>query len=247
MNLLDLHGPLQLTTNITPQPDIPLADFLRSGIGRSDAGRDVDLDDMAKHPISDRKFGPTIGFQSHATSEPAEIAVARDLVRRRYAWRGYRVSETQDSAFPDKHRAPHYVTIVAKSCNATVGTVTLGMDSTHGLLVDEANKREADRLRTRGRRLCELVRLAVEDGVNSKAVLASLFQCAYTIGRCVHGLTDVLIEVNPRHVCFYRKVFGFICASEEKICERVGAISVLLSLDISSLEGRFFLPTKAAA
>jgi len=121
------------------------------------------------------------------------------------------------------------------------------MDSTHGLLVDEANKLEADRLRTRGRRLCELVRLAVEEGVNSKAVLGALFQCAYTIGRGMHDLTDVLIEVNPRHVPVYRKAFGFIRASEEKICERVGAVSVLLSLDISRLEERFLLPARAAA
>jgi len=246
MNLLDLpRAYAPFTSDVAIQASTPIAELLRTGFDPRDPLEPISLGPPSgASPNAGRTTHPLL---CHATSEAAEIAVARELVRKRYAWRGYRVVETPGSAFPDETRASHYLTIVAKSPNATVGTVTLGIDSTHGLLVDEANKREADRLRARGRRLCELVRLAVEDGVNSKAVLASLFQCVYTIGRCMHDLTDVLIEVNPRHVPFYRRVFGFICASEEKICERVGAISVLLSLDISSLEERFLLPPGAPA
>jgi hypothetical protein len=57
-------------------------------------------------------------------------------------------------------------------------------------------------------------------------------QSAYLITRVVHALTDVVIEVNPRHVRFYQRVFGFVVGAAERMCERVGAPSVLLRLDL---------------
>jgi hypothetical protein len=240
MNKFDRHCPFQPTTNAAGQTTRPFPELF----GSTDDECAIDTTVPQHRALNDEQ--PLPQLRCHAAKKPAELLGAQELVRRRYAWRGYHVLETQGATFPDKTRAPHYLTFVAKSVNTLVGTVTLGMDSIHGLLVDEANKREADRLRAHGKRLCELVRLAVEDGVNSKAVLASLFQCVYTMGRRVHNLTDVLIEVNPRHVPFYRKVFGFVCASEEKMCQRVGAVSVLLSLDISSLEERLMLPARVA-
>jgi hypothetical protein len=47
--------------------------------------------------------------------------------------------------------------------------------------------------------------------------------------------------VNPRHVRFYRRVFGFAVAAAERVCERVGAPSVLLRLDLECFGRRLQL------
>ena len=44
--------------------------------------------------------------------------------------------------------------------------------------------------------------------------------------------------MNPRHVSFYSKVLGFVVAAGEKVCERVRAPSVLLRLELDTLEDR---------
>jgi hypothetical protein len=72
-------------------------------------------------------------------------------------------------------------------------------------------------------------------------VLASLFYLAHAVGRTVHDVTDVFIEVNPRHVAFYSRVLGFVVAAGEKFCERVRAPSVLLQLELEALELRLGL------
>ena len=46
-------------------------------------------------------------------------------------------------------------------------------------------------------------------------MLASLFGLVYTVGRVTHGVTDVFIEVNPRHAGFYSRVLGFVVAAGE--------------------------------
>jgi len=46
-------------------------------------------------------------------------------------------------------------------------------------------------LRHAGRRVGELVKLAVEEGADWKAALDALGQSAYLVARVVHALTDV--------------------------------------------------------
>jgi len=58
------------------------------------------------------------------------------------------------------------------------------------------------------------------------------------MGRSMHGVTDVFIEVNPRHVGFYQRALGFAVAAGERFCERVKAPSVLLKLELADLERR---------
>ena len=60
-------------------------------------------------------------------------------------------------------------------------------------------------------------------------------------------ITDILVEVNPRHATFYRKVFGFVVAGAETICPRVNAPAVLLRLDLIDLDLRNGLYAGAGA
>jgi len=88
------------------------------------------------------------------------------------------------------------------------------------------------------RRVGELIRLAIEEGSDWRPALDALVQSAYVVTRFMHALTDVVIEVNPRHVRFYQRVFGFVTAAAERFCTRVGAPSVLMLLDLDQFGRR---------
>ncbi len=59
-------------------------------------------------------------------------------------------------------------------------------------------------------------------------------------------MTDVFIEVNPRHVTYYSRIMGFVVAAGERLCERVCAPSVLLHLEVEALAARLQTMTEVA-
>ncbi len=152
------------------------------------------------------------------------------LIEKMYSWRGY---ETDALA-----RNPNKITLVAYQTDKVVGTLTLGLDSAKGMVVDELYKTEADQLRAEGRRLCDITRLAVDQEIKSKDVLAALFHLSFIYGRNIHQATDFLIEVNPRHMLFYQRMLGFEPYGEEKTCPRVNAPAVLLRLNLEHADAQ---------
>jgi len=165
-----------------------------------------------------------------------QLAAAQDLVRRRYAWRGYEF-ETEKCNVP-RQRTSNDVTFVVESVDSLIGTVTLGLDGPDGLLAERTHEGVIAQARLNGRRVCEVTRLAVAEDADSRTVLALLLSLAHLVARTVHEVTDVFIEVNPRHVAFYSRALGFIVAAGERICERVRAPSVLLRAELDMLEHR---------
>jgi hypothetical protein len=169
---------------------------------------------------------------------PDERAAAEELVRRRYAWRGYRLALSEERDCAGGRTGEHWVTLLAEAGGRLLGTLTVGPDGRHGLLAAGTYAEEIDRLRDEGRRLGELTRLAIEKGADWKGALDALVQATWLVTRVVHALTDVLIEVNPRHVSFYQRVFGFEAIGSGRVCPRVGAPSVLLLLDLEAFGHR---------
>lgn len=161
----------------------------------------------------------------------AEVEAAAALVESRYAARGYRVA-------PDGAERRPSITLIATERTAVVGTLSLRFDGPQGLAADETYGDAIDAIRRPGRDVCELTRLAVERGADSRSVLSALFDLAYAVGRQLHGITDVFVEVNPRHIAFYRRLFGFAVAAGARVCPRVMAPSVLLRLELARLEAR---------
>lgn len=147
------------------------------------------------------------------------------LIEKMYSWRGY----DTDALRLD----PNKITLVAYQEEKVVGTMTLGLDSPSGMVVDQLYKRETDQLRAAGRKPCDITRLAVDQDIKSKSVLAALFHLTFIYGHNIHRATDFLIEVNPRHMLFYQRMLGFELFGEEKICPRVNAPAVLLRLDLA--------------
>ena len=166
-----------------------------------------------------------------------QLEAAQELVRRRYAWRGYEFEPGDLVKIPDQ-RTPNDVTFVVDSAETMIGTVTLGLDGPDGLLAERTHQGVIAQARAEGCRVCEVTRLAVAEGVDSRTVLALLLSLAHLVARTVHEVTDVFIEVNPRHVAFYSRALGFIVAAGERICERVRAPSVLLRTELDLLEQR---------
>ena len=151
------------------------------------------------------------------------------LVRRRYAWRGYDVGSTQGIH-------PNRITLSASNRDEVVATIAVGLDSVAGLFVDQLYGDELDRMRRHDRKICEFTKLAIEASVRSKPILAALFHIAYIHARRINRCTDLVVEVNPRHVAFYERMLGFMKCGVEKLDPRVGAPAVLLRLDLAHAE-----------
>lgn len=99
-------------------------------------------------------------------------------------------------------------------------------------------KQEIDALRAQGKRVAEFIKLAADRELHSMRVLAALFHLAYIYGRNIHRYTDAVIEVNPMHVGFYRKILGFEQIGPERTCPRAQAPAVLLSLSADYVAGK---------
>jgi len=142
------------------------------------------------------------------------------LVERQYAGRGY--------AIPGTKQHPYLATFLAYDEGLIVGTVSVGLDSEHGLSADELYSKEIDVQRAMGDRICEFTRLAVDRNTASKPVLAGLFHTAYLYASVIRGFTHAVIEVNPRHVAYYGRALGFVPIGPKRMNTRVNAPAVLL-------------------
>lgn len=163
-----------------------------------------------------------VRFKIRLANTEGRRSSASYLIHKMYGWRGY--AATGPSA------APNRVTLVASDAEKALATITVGFDAPGGLLVDDLYKAEIDTLRLSGGRICEFTKLAVDRNEQSKEVLAMMFHIAYMYARRLYQCTDLLIEVNPRHVRFYDRMLGFQVLGPERMCGRVGAPAVLLWL-----------------
>ena len=167
-------------------------------------------------------------FKIRLAHSDERVNSASMLVQRKYAGRGYQASGFQ--------KDPERITLMAFQDDKVIGTLTLGLGLPNGLLVEELYKQEIETLRQAGRKVCELTKLAVDQAHGSKHVLASLFHISYIYGRVMQGYTDVVIEVNPRHVAFYKRMLGFTEFGPERMCARVNAPAVLLRLELDYVD-----------
>jgi hypothetical protein len=151
------------------------------------------------------------------------------LINKMYSWRGYTGAHKLQGS-------PNRITLTASYKDMVIGTATLGMDSSVGLLADEVFKDEIDRFRTRDGKACEIIKLAFDPNIRSKMVLASLFHIIFIYGRRIHQCTDVFIEVNPRHRLFYERMLGFRRQGEMKTNPRVNAPAYLLWVSLDYVE-----------
>jgi hypothetical protein len=166
------------------------------------------------------------GFKIRVAKQPGGRRHAGSLVEKRYSGRGYTTSQSED---------PNLSTFIAYDEGMLVGTVSVRLDSDKGLSADDLYHAELDAQRERGYRLCEFTRLAVDKTVASKPVLAGLFHTAYLYAAVIRDYTHAVIEVNPRHVTFYRRALGFEPIGPKRTNLRVNAPAVLLCVPFAAI------------
>lgn len=154
---------------------------------------------------------------------------ANMLINKMYSWRGYGASH-------EVTHSPNRITLTAFMKDVLVGTVTLSIDSPTGLLADEIFKDEIDKYRGKGRKLCELTKLAFDTEVKSAFAFASLFHICFIYARRLHQCTDAFIEINPRHRRYYERMLGFQQQGQLRTNTRVDAPAYLLWLGLDYME-----------
>jgi hypothetical protein len=160
---------------------------------------------------------------SKGTREAASL-----LLKKMYSWRGY-------SLEPQETHDPNKLILMADTGGKIVGTMTLCFDSQAGLPANDNFREELDMLRSQNRRLCEPSRLAI-DKDTPKRVFAALMHISYIQSHNILGYTDYVIEVNPRHAEFYKRMLGFRELAGERMCKRVNAPAVLLRLECNYMK-----------
>jgi hypothetical protein len=202
------------------QDDLPIISFETPSEMSDLVVGEGKLDPDFEHNLDQQRFNIRMA-NSRGRREAASL-----LIKKMYGWRGYAVD-------PSASHALNKITLFAETAGTTVGTMTLCLDDAEtGLPADENFRDKLDELRIQGRRLCEPSRLAIDKGV-TKRVFAALIHISYIYAHNIHGYTDYVIEVNPRHVVFYKRMLGFQDFGGERPCTRVGAPAVLLRLDLA--------------
>ena len=181
------------------------------------------------HELPDRPVGEkveTSGFKIRLANTEGRRSKASFLIKRQFAWRGYQVG-------PLGEVPANRITLAAFSNDEQpVATITVGVDSPAGLAVEAVYPEEVAALRQAGKRLGEFTKLAVDSMVRSRSVLAAIFHIAYIYAYRIRDCSDLVIEVNPRHVRFYEAMLGFTRYGEQRLDPRVNAPAVLMRLDL---------------
>jgi len=164
---------------------------------------------------------------------------AYHLAYRVYREKGYVPPNAREEIVCGYDARPETLTVLVEdSRGQAAGTTSLVFDSAAGLPCDEIYGPEVAELRSHGRRLVEVTRLAIsEDHARSKMLLTLLCNVPFAYSMRVGGCTDLVIEVNPRHVAYYVRLLKFDVLGPERECPRVqGAPAVLLRADLGMYE-----------
>jgi N-acyl amino acid synthase FeeM len=150
------------------------------------------------------------------------------LIYRMYTQRGYKLNKSAGAL-----QAANEITLQACRETHVFGTLSVRFDSHRGLGADTLYGEQIDDYRHDGAYVAELTRLAVDPEFGSKEVLGALFHLAYVFCGRIRNVDDVFIEVNPRHVPFYRRMLHFTAIGECKICPRVAAPAILMHVKVA--------------
>ena len=169
------------------------------------------------------------GFAITLAASAEQRDAACDLVNRKYGWRGY----GSDHQLNDGAGCTTFGAVVG---DEMVGTLSLTVDSPARLAADSTFADLLDEVRgAAGTRLCELTKFAMAEKAMPMHVLASLFHTIFIFGTGRYDCTDLLIEVNPRHIRFYEAMLEFERLGGLRVNRSVGAPSQLMRLKVADI------------
>jgi hypothetical protein len=156
-------------------------------------------------------------------------------VAAKYSEKGYVESEEDELHFTLYHALPDTVTFIAKEGDRVLTTMSLVPDNmVLGLPMESVYAEEIEDLRLKGKRLNEVTCLADADLPLRQFVPVFMAMSRLLLQyNASQGSNELVIEVNPRHVKFYRKVWGFVPIGPRRACPLVqGAPAEAFYMDI---------------
>ncbi|HEY1129517.1 MAG TPA: hypothetical protein VGF12_08945 [Roseateles sp.] len=163
---------------------------------------------------------------------------AYNLVERRYGDRGLALTRER---FNSRNEDGDIV-CTARTGDHIVGTMSVRFDGPDGLHTDLLFEAELAEWRAAGVKLCEFGRLAVDrNAPESRALLAQIFHLGYLHAHRRARCQRLVIEVNPRHVAFYRRWLGLLPYTTARHNPRVNAPAVLMSIDFDTIREQISL------
>lgn len=220
----------KLTDLFSHRPHVAADDFDKTIVNILSPYRLKDLCPAMRDALGTREapLGEQVFKIRLAQSEESRSA-ATMLVQKRYAWRGYQAGEIR--------KEPNRITLLAHLGDEIVGSLNIGYDSPEGLCADERYRADIDALRARGRSVGEITKLAIDENKGNKQVLAGMINIAYLYGR-IHGVTDAVIEVTPRHRPFYERMLDFRQIADERYYEASNTDVVLMHIELAHITDR---------
>jgi hypothetical protein len=163
---------------------------------------------------------------------------ALGLVERRYGDRGLLVSRERYSSRDQDGD----IVCTGRDGDQIVGTLSVRFDGPGGLHADLLFKEELDEWRAAGVKLCEFGGLAVDKHSHDpKRVLAQIFHLGYLHAHRRARCERLVIEVNPRHLGFYRRCLGLMPYTAARHNPRVEAPAVLMSIAFADIREQIAL------
>lgn len=177
-------------------------------------------------------------------SEPFTIKIANTLEEREAVFRlAYRVyldkeyvkENNQEWLVIDYDQNPSTaIFIVKNSSGVVIASATLVFNDTSVLPTEKIYESEIRQIKTSGSKIVEVSRLVINpDFRNSKDILVLLFNYMFIYCYHVKHFDTVIMQVNPRHKDYYRKLLNFKEVGGEKFCPIVqNAPAILLGIPL---------------
>lgn len=183
-------------------------------------------------------FAPKASYDNYSIS----IANTREsrlkafqLAYEVYLAKGYIPENKRKMLVSPSDSIPDTCVININDGEEVVASITLNFQDHSDLPCQELYNDEVAPLLEQRLKLVEITRLVIkENHRHSNYLLAQLFQATFIYSFQVKNVSQLVIEVNPRHVAFYQNLLGFTVLGNEKACERVNnAPAILLHLDLN--------------
>lgn len=180
-------------------------------------------------------------FSTHAVNvrlavREEDLVAAYHLIYRQYVEYGYMDENTAEMRINYWNLLPTTYTLIAEKHGKVIGTVSYIIDSAANLPMSEAASDVLDRLRTKGRRLCEVSGLAIDDSSADSETIMMMLKYGFHLSIDHLAIDSYVITVSPRHAGFYKRMLAFEQIGKARPYNRVKTTGVPLFLDLLTAE-----------
>jgi hypothetical protein len=174
---------------------------------------------------------PNLNYSGPARNQ-SDLCRAFELVYQRYLAEGYMPPNDFKMRYSIFELLPVSSTYLACLGGEVCCTATVIADSAMGLPLSGVFSEELDSLRSAGRKVVEGSMLGALP--RTKGNVRILEVMVHFISHCLSNEVDnILLVVNPKHVSFWQRSFGFVPWGNERPCAHVGGHpGVLLKLAV---------------